>query len=151
MITSSDTDGMPMRILVVEDNGDGRETLRCLLELLGHQVEVAADGVEGVEKALAWKPEVAIVDLGLPRLNGFEVARRLRRELGRSVFLITQTGYCQPEDQREAFASGFDVHLPKPTDPAKLIDWLETAGRRLAKLQAVDGALHATGPRLPAT
>jgi CheY-like chemotaxis protein len=130
--TAFNMDGFPLRILVVEDNGDGRETLRLLLELLGHEVQVAVDGVEGVEKALEWRPDVAIVDLGLPRLNGYEVARRLRGELGSSMFLITQTGYCQPEDRRAALAAGFDVHLAKPTDPADLIRWLEIAAQRIA-------------------
>jgi CheY-like chemotaxis protein len=139
----SDTDETPLRILVVEDNGDGRETLRLLLELLGHEVRVAADGIEGLETALEWKPEVAIVDLGLPRLNGFEVARRVRHELGQRMFLITQTGYCQPEDRQAALAAGFDVHLAKPTDPADLIGWLEYAGRRLAERAAPDDAVVA--------
>ena len=124
-------EGFPLRVLIVEDNGDGRETLRLLLELMGHEVRVAADGVDGVEQALAWRPDVAIVDLGLPRLNGYEVARRLRRELADRIFLITQTGYCRPEDRREALAAGFDVHLSKPAEPSMLIDVLEAGGRRV--------------------
>jgi CheY-like chemotaxis protein len=127
-----DGDGYPLRVLVVEDNGDGREMLRLLLELLGHEVIVAADGMEGVDKALAWHPHVAVVDIGLPRLNGYEVASRLRRELGCGIFLITQTGYGRPEDRQRAIAAGFDVHLTKPVDPAELISWLEAARRRLA-------------------
>jgi CheY-like chemotaxis protein len=125
-------DGVPLRVLVVEDNGDGRETLRLLLELVGHEVRVAADGVEGVEQGLAWRPDVAIVDLGLPRLNGYDVARRLRRELADGIFLITQTGYCRPEDRRDALAAGFDIHLSKPADPATLVSLLEVGGRRAA-------------------
>jgi CheY-like chemotaxis protein len=124
-------EGQPLRVLIVEDNGDGRETLRLLLELVGHDVRVAADGVDGVQQALTWHPDVAIVDLGLPRLSGYEVARRLRRDLADGVFLITQTGYCRPEDRREALAAGFDVHLSKPADPSTLIDLLEAGGRRV--------------------
>ncbi len=125
--------GPALRILIVEDNADGREMLRLLLEILGHEVIVAADGVEGVEKALQWHPDVAVIDIGLPRLDGYAVARRLRRELGCELFLITQTGYGRPEDREQALAAGFDVHLTKPVDPVELLAWLEAAGRRLAK------------------
>jgi CheY-like chemotaxis protein len=128
-----DTDGLPLRVLVVEDNPDGRETLRLLLELIGHDVVVASDGVDGVEKGLRWHPDVAVIDIGLPRLDGYEVARQLRRELGYSVFLITQTGYGQPEDRQRSLAAGFDVHLTKPVDPLELATWLQTAGRRHAE------------------
>jgi CheY-like chemotaxis protein len=121
----------PLRVLVVEDNPDGREILRQLLELLGYRVEVAADGVEGVEKALGWRPDVAVVDIGLPRMDGYEVARNIRQALGCEIFLITQTGYGQPEDRRRALASGFDVHLVKPVDPADLCGWINTARCRL--------------------
>jgi two-component system, sensor histidine kinase len=81
----------PRLILVIEDNEDGRESMRLLLSLLGHRVEVAADGEEGVRKALESRPDVAIVDINLPRLNGYEVARRLRQALGRSITLIAHT------------------------------------------------------------
>jgi CheY-like chemotaxis protein len=86
-----------------------------------------------VEKALQWHPDVAVIDIGLPRLDGYAVARRLRRELGRDLFLITQTGYGRPEDREQALAAGFDVHLTKPVDPVELLAWLDAAGRRLAK------------------
>src|SRR5262249_54656333 len=88
------------RVLIVEDNPDGRETLRTMLEIWGHQVEVAADGQQGVEQALALRPEVALVDIGLPLLDGYEVARRVRAALGRDIFLISLTGYGQPHDHR---------------------------------------------------
>jgi CheY-like chemotaxis protein len=132
-------EGAPLRILIVEDNPDGREMLRLLLELLGHEVRVAVDGIEGIESASQWHPEVAVVDIGLPRLNGYEVARHIRRELGDEIFLITQTGYGHPDDQQEALEAGFDVHLTKPVDPVDLIGWLETASRRLTERQCVYG------------
>jgi CheY-like chemotaxis protein len=81
------------RVLLVEDHPDGRETLKLLLELCGYQVEAAADGRQGVEKGLAWRPEVAVVDIGLPLLDGYEVARRLRAALGGRVRLIALTAY----------------------------------------------------------
>jgi CheY-like chemotaxis protein len=122
----------PLRILVIEDNPDGRETLRVLLELLGHQVKVASDGLEGVALALSWGPDVALVDIGLPRLDGYEVARRLRAALGRRIFLIAQTGYGRPEDRRQGLAAGFDVHLVKPLWLEDLCHWLTVAAGRVA-------------------
>jgi CheY-like chemotaxis protein len=107
-------------VLVVEDNPDGREMLRALLAAWGHQVEAAADGAEGVRKAVAWRPEVAVVDIGLPKVDGYEVARRLRAALHGRVRLIALSGYGTPEDRAEALASGFDVHLTKPADPEVL-------------------------------
>jgi signal transduction histidine kinase len=104
------------RVLVVEDNEDTRELLKALLETVGHTVEVAGDGLEGVQRASSFDPQVAIVDIGLPGLDGYEVARRLREMLGRDITLIAMTGYGQPEDRRRAVAAGFDVHLTKPVD-----------------------------------
>ena len=115
------------RVLVVEDNPDGRAMLRLLLELCGHQVEAAADGREGVEKALAWAPEVAVVDIGLPGLDGYEVARRLRAALGGRVVLIALTAYGGPEDRLRSYLSGFDHHLTKPADVGELLRLLRPA------------------------
>jgi CheY-like chemotaxis protein len=116
-VTAATAELGPRRVvLVVEDGPDNRETLQELLELLGHEVHTAVDGVEGVERALALRPDVALVDIGLPRLDGFEVARRLRAELGAGVFLVALTGYGQPEDRARALAAGFDMHLTKPMD-----------------------------------
>ena len=116
-----------LRVLLVEDNADGRATLCALLQLLGHQVESAKDGLEGVEKALALRPEVGLIDIGLPRLNGYEVAQRLRTAFGRDIFLIAYTAYNQPEDRQRATAAGFDAYLVKPATVDELHHWLTTA------------------------
>jgi CheY-like chemotaxis protein len=81
---------------------------------------VAADGLRGVQQALAWRPEVAVVDIGLPLLDGYEVARRVRAALGEGIRLIALTSYCRPEDRRQAFEAGFDYHLAKPADPEEM-------------------------------
>jgi CheY-like chemotaxis protein len=104
------------RVLVVEDHEDGRRMLCSLLRLWGHQVEEAGDGPEGVRKALDWKPEVAVVDIGLPKLDGYEVARLLKAALDGGVVVIALTAYGGPEDVRRAFEAGFDAHLTKPAD-----------------------------------
>ena len=119
----------PLHVLIVEDNADGRDTMSALLGILGHQVDTAEDGRQGVEKALHWHPDVALVDIGLPLLNGYQVAQRLRAALGREVFLIAYTAYNQPEDRRRAVAAGFDAYLVKPVERSELDYWLTVAAR----------------------
>ena len=119
-------------ILVVEDNADAREMLRVALELDGHHVEVAADGLEGVETALRLHPDVALVDIGLPGLDGYEVARRVRESLGDDVRLIALTGYGQAEDRRRTREAGFDAHLVKPVDQEMLGALLAESTRHAA-------------------
>ncbi len=104
----------PRHILIVEDSDDNRESLQELLEAQGHRVDTAMDGEQGVERAIAGHPEVALVDIGLPRLDGYEVARRIRAAGGSDIFLVALTGYGQPEDRTRAAAAGFDVHMTKP-------------------------------------
>jgi len=103
-------------ILVIEDQADARRALQRLLQIWGHQVAVAADGPNGVEAAVSMHPDVALVDVGLPGLDGYEVARQIRKSLGDEIRLIALTGYGQPEDRDRALAAGFDVHLVKPVD-----------------------------------
>jgi PAS domain S-box-containing protein len=110
----------PRRILIVEDNDDARQMLRHLLELLGHEVHEAEDGVRGLEQALVLRPDAAVIDLGLPRLDGYQVAQRIRAAGRRDVVLIAVTGYGQREDRLRSSAAGFDAHLTKPVDPTAL-------------------------------
>jgi CheY-like chemotaxis protein len=117
--------GPPRHILVIEDNPDAREMLRILLEVDGHRVEVAEDGRRGVKMARSSRPEVALVDIGLPGLDGYEVARQMRALLGRQVRLIALTGYGQPEDRRRAAEAGFDAHLIKPVSAEQIEEILE--------------------------
>lgn len=112
------------RILLVEDNDDGRESLRLLLSYLGHSVDVAADGVEGVQKALTLRPDVALVDIGLPRLDGYQVARRIRAALGHTVILLAYTAYDNADTERRVIEAGFDAHLVKPIELSELAPWL---------------------------
>src|SRR5262249_8315071 len=108
------------RILIVEDNADARITLAALLTLLGHRVETASSGIEGIEQALDGRPEVALIDLGLPGMDGCEVARQLRSALGDSIHLVALTGYALDEDRDRTRAAGFDAHLVKPVETEDL-------------------------------
>jgi signal transduction histidine kinase/ActR/RegA family two-component response regulator len=111
----------PRRILVVDDNRDATDALTILLKTQGHLVRTAYDGIEAVEAAKAHRPEVVLLDLGLPRLNGYEVARAIRAlPWGRQAELIAVTGYGQAEDRRLAAQAGFDRHLTKPVQAAQL-------------------------------
>jgi CheY-like chemotaxis protein len=114
------------RVLVVEDNRDAQEALQCLLELWGHEVLVANDGTSGYESAVSLRPDVALIDLGLPGIDGYEVARRIRGALGAaSPLLIALTGYGAPEQRAQALAAGFDLHIVKPVEPDRLSMLLE--------------------------
>lgn len=113
-------------ILIIEDNADARDALRALLELDGHAVAAAGEGPTALDLARLHDPDVALVDIGLPGMDGFEVARRLRARGARRPVLIALTGYGQPEDRRRATEAGFDGLLVKPVDPATLADLLAT-------------------------
>ena len=108
------------RILIIEDDADHREALRIGCFLAGHDVYSAATGADGLEAAARVKPEIVLLDIGLPEMDGYQVARRLR-DSGNSPTLIAITGYGQPEDRRRAIDAGFDQHLVKPIDATQLI------------------------------
>jgi CheY-like chemotaxis protein len=107
----------PRRVLVVDDNLDAAEGLGMLLSLRGHQVATAYDGQGAIERARELQPDVVLLDIGLPRIDGFEVARRLREEhRARPMVLVALTGYGQERDRVRAREAGFDHHLVKPLD-----------------------------------
>ena len=116
-------------ILIIEDHDDAREALRALLELEGYQVTAAASGSHGVEMARRHLPDIALVDIGLPEVDGYEVARRLHEFGPGRPYLIALTGYGQPEDVKRAREAGFDTHLLKPVDPDALTKMLSAVPR----------------------
>jgi PAS domain S-box-containing protein len=109
-----------LKVLVVDDNQDSAESLAVLLRMVGHEVHTARDGLEAVQAATTRRPDVVLLDIGLPKLNGYEAARRIRQERGRDVTLIALTGWGQEEDRRQSREVGFDHHLTKPVDFAAL-------------------------------
>jgi PAS domain S-box-containing protein len=122
---SVSTQLVSQRVLVIEDNSDGRDMLVTVLRLAGHEVQAAGTGAEGVQLALQHSPAVVLLDIGLPDLNGYEVGRELRQRLGPSVRLVALTGYGQPQDRARTEEAGFDAHVVKPVDPAKLTTLLQ--------------------------
>jgi len=109
------------RILIVDDNKDSAISLGMMLELMGHETRMVHDGLAALEAALAFRPDVVLLDLGLPKLNGYEVCRRIREQpWGEAVVLIAQTGWGQEEDKCRSKEAGFNFHMVKPIDPDAL-------------------------------
>jgi len=114
-------------ILVVDDNSDAAASIATFLRMLGHDVEVVHDGPSALHRIVTMPPEIVLLDIGLPGLDGYEVARRVReRPEGQGIRLYAMTGYGQEEDRKRALASGFDAHLVKPVPPADLLQLIET-------------------------
>ncbi len=116
---------MQRRILVVDDNRDSASTLAILLRLMGNVTQTANDGLEAVEVASEFRPDVVLLDLGLPKLDGYEACRRIRQQPGGSdMVIVAVTGWDQDEDRVRTSEAGFDHHLVKPVDQATLAEIL---------------------------
>ena len=114
-----------LRVLVVDDNRDAVKSLAMVLKLTGHEVETAYDGREAVDAAAMFKPDVVLLDLGLPKINGYEACRQIRdHEWGRNIKIIAVTGWGQEEDRQKTNDADFDRHLVKPVKPAVLLELL---------------------------
>jgi CheY-like chemotaxis protein len=127
---------VPTRILVADDNLDAAQTLALLLETEGHEVRTAHDGLEAIHVAEDFRPQIALLDIGMPRLDGYQTARRIRDQpWARAVTLVAVTGWGQEQDLRMAAAAGFDRHLVKPVDPqalTRMIGQMANAGSVVA-------------------
>ena len=120
-----------LRILVADDNEDAAATLAMILEILGHDVRTANDGAAAVTAAAAFRPEVVLLDIGMPKLNGYEACVRIRAEpWATAITFIALTGWGQAEDRRRSCEAGFDHHLVKPVDPAALVKLLAGIPKR---------------------
>jgi signal transduction histidine kinase/ActR/RegA family two-component response regulator len=127
------------RILVVDDNPDAAGSLSQLLRMIGNEVQTAHDGLEAIAAAERFRPEVVLLDIGMPRLNGYDAAQRMRAApWGQSMVLVALTGWGQEEDKRRAQVAGFDAHLVKPVDPTALTSLLN----RLYQTAPVSGQAH---------
>jgi CheY-like chemotaxis protein len=114
-----------LRVLVVDDNKDAAASLALLLETMGNDVRTAHDGEQAAAVASEFRPDVALLDIGMPKLDGYEAARRIRRESnGRPLRLVALTGYGQESDRRKSHEAGFDRHLVKPLRPQVLVELL---------------------------
>jgi CheY-like chemotaxis protein/two-component sensor histidine kinase len=117
-----------LNILIVDDNEDGAKSLAMLLELRGHRAHTAHDGFEAIEAAERLRPDAVLLDIGLPKLNGFDVCRHIRQQAwGKDVVLIALTGWGQDEDRQRSTEAGFDAHLVKPVDHEALMGLLSVS------------------------
>jgi PAS domain S-box-containing protein len=117
------------RILVVDDNEDAADSLAMMLQMMGNEVRTAHDGLEGVELAATFRPDLVLLDIGMPRLNGYDACRRIREQpWGKNVLLVALTGWGQEEDKRRSHEAGFDTHLVKPVEPEALEKLLQKVG-----------------------
>jgi signal transduction histidine kinase len=117
--------GVPRRILVVEDNRDTAFSLAALLRMEGNQVEIAHDGLEALQKASGYEPEVVLLDIGLPKMDGYDACRAMRAQpWGKRALIIAVTGWGQDEDRRRSKEAGFDMHLVKPVEHPALLKLL---------------------------
>ena len=120
----------PHRVLLADDNIDFAESLAMILQMTGHEVRLAHDGIEAVAAAEAFAPDFAFLDIGLPRLNGYDLARRLRAmPATRQSVLVAVTGWGQEDDKRRAREAGFDHHMVKPVEPDQILEILATFKR----------------------
>jgi two-component system CheB/CheR fusion protein len=120
----------PRRVLIVEDNEDAREMLSILLRTEGHEVEVAHDGPTGLRAALTFRPDIGLLDLGLPGFDGYTLARNIRvHDEGKQIYLVALTGYGQSEDRLRAEQAGFDELVVKPLDINQLALLIQRGNR----------------------
>jgi PAS domain S-box-containing protein len=116
---------LPLRMLIVDDNRDGADSLSEMLKMMGHDTRTAYDGQEGVDAAGDYRPDVVLLDIGLPGLNGYEACRLIREQpKGKGALLIALTGWGQDEDRRRSHEAGFDQHMVKPVDPQALMSMI---------------------------
>src|SRR3954464_1647648 len=127
-------------VLIVEDNDDGRESLKLMLSLHGCPVETAADGVEGVRKGMALRPVAAVIDVGLPGMSGYEVAWQLRNVCKNGILLIAYTAWATSADRERARQAGFDLLVAKPSAPEELLRLLSLGTNLPLKKPSVGGA-----------
>jgi CheY-like chemotaxis protein len=128
----------PCRVLIADDNPDALEMMDLMLTLLGHAVSVAPDGVTAVALARSVEPQIAFLDIGMPRMDGYEAAKRIRDLLGSRVVLVALTGWGQDDDKRRSREAGFDHHLTKPPDPELLEQLIAACARKAREGTAKD-------------
>jgi len=136
--STSDQTHVPLRVLIADDNEDAADMLAMILDSKGHEVRVAHDGLEAVSSAEAFAPDVALLDIGMPELDGHQVAEKIRKMAGSSVMLVAVTGWSEPGVAHSQTYAGFDHHLVKPIDLERLTACLsEQQKQKLERLRGV--------------
>ena len=121
----------PLNILVVDDNEDGANSLGQMLQIMGNQIRVTHDGLAAIRVAEEFRPQVILLDIGMPKLDGYDACRRIRQKSwGKNTVLIALTGWGQFEDRRRTKEAGFDYHLVKPVESSTLVKVLSEVSRK---------------------
>jgi len=136
------------RILVVDDNEDSASSLATLLQITGHETHIATDGLAAIEAAERLRPDVVLLDIGMPKLNGYDTCKRVRGEpWGKHIVMVALTGWGQEEDRNRSRAAGFDAHLVKPVDFVALTSLLDSLSpRAVAPVAPGDGQMSQASP-----
>lgn len=133
MTLSSPQTSSPRRVLVIDDNEDSAELVAMIASMLGHQVQVAYRGADALAAARANAPDVVLLDISLPDMTGYEVARTLKQEGLHGQFMVAISGYGEAKDRQLAHEAGFDEHLTKPIDPAQVEEVLTRSRQQASK------------------
>jgi CheY-like chemotaxis protein len=119
-----------VRVLICDDNEDARQTMSLLVGMERHETRVCPDGASCIAVAREWRPQIGLIDIGMPGMDGYEVARQIRAELGDAILLIAVTGFAAADDVAAAKRAGFDMHFPKANDPSALLDLVKAGASR---------------------
>lgn len=125
--------GRRLRVLIVDDHADATEALAVLFSLLGHDTRTALTAGEAQDLAPLYRPDVVLLDIGLPDIDGYELARTLRANGAAALYIIAITGWCRPEDRERALASGCDLHIPKPIDIDRVCKAMRSVSERVTR------------------
>lgn len=148
MIGSETNAPRPLRVLIVDDHVDTTEALCVLFSVLGEELRTARTGAETLCLVREYEPDLILLDIGLPDINGYELAQMLRLRHGTGLYIVATTGWCRDEDRARAFAAGCDLHIPKPLDVDGVIEAIHAARKRVARRAAARASLEQTMHRL---
>jgi DNA-binding response OmpR family regulator len=138
----------PLRVLIVDDHVDTTEALRVLFSVLGEDVRTARTAAEAICVARDYEPDLALLDIGLPDSNGYELAQTLRLQHGSGPYIVAITGWCRDEDRARAFAAGCDLHIAKPLEVDGIVGAIHAARKRMARRAAARASVPQTLHRL---
>lgn len=136
MIGSESNAVRPLRVLIVDDHVDTTDALCVLFSVLGEDLRSARTGAEALRAAREYEPDLVLLDIGLPDINGYELTRMLRLKHGTVPYIVAITGWCRDEDRARAFAAGCDLHIAKPLDVSGVTDAIQSARKRVARRSA---------------
>ena len=138
----------PLRVLIVDDHVDTSDALCVLFSVLGEQVRAARTATEALSVVRDYEPDLVLLDIGLPDIDGYELTGRLRLSYGTRAYIVAITGWCRDEDRDRAFAAGCDLHIPKPLGVDAIVEAIQAAQKRVARRSGARASVERTTHRL---